>query len=164
MLTFAKTHVDARLPERGTNGSAGLDVYSVEDQWILPNSTIMIDTGLKLADCPENIYLRVAPRSSLAMKGIQVFAGVIDSDYRGAIKVILSMGSENNMDMMSSCSPPPNFQCLPVGKLLLEKGSKICQLIPERHEHTIHPILVSCEEIRETDRGEGGFGSTNQNT
>lgn len=164
MLKFSKTRADAVLPKRATNGSAGLDIIAVEDNWILPNSTIMVSTGLKLADCPSNVYLRIAPRSSLAMKGIQVFAGVVDSDYRGEIKVILSMGSENSMDLIRPSNPPAGFDCLAVGKLLLKKGSKICQLIPERHENTLMPLFMDSDEVSETERGEGGFGSTNQHT
>ena len=158
MISFAKTHSNAKLPVRATAGSAGLDVFAVEDQWILPGSTIVVKTGLKLADCPNHIYLRIAPRSSLGVKGIHVLAGVVDNDYRGEIGVVLYMGPESNQEMFPRNGVPEGFVCRDIKKHHISAGSKICQLIPERYEPGIQ--VQWSEEIAHSQRGEGGFGST----
>ena len=158
MISFAKTNSNTRLPVRATPGSAGLDIFAVEDQWILPGTTIVVKTGLKLADCPNNIYLRIAPRSSLGVKGIHVLAGVVDNDYRGEIGVVLYMGPESSEERWRRCSVPEGFSCRDIKKHHISAGSKICQLIPERYEPDI--TVQWSEELSESQRGDGGFGST----
>jgi deoxyuridine 5'-triphosphate nucleotidohydrolase len=158
MLSFSKTRTNAKLPVRATPGSAGLDVFSVDAQWLYPNSTVVINTGLRLTGCPNDIYLRIAPRSSLGVRGIHVLAGVVDSDYRGEIKVVLYMGPESNTSIFRSLGASSEFECQEIKKHLLPAGSKICQLIPEKHEPQI-----SCQwsdALSESERGAGGFGST----
>ena len=158
MIGFRKTRTNAKLPIRATPGSAGLDVYSVEEQWLYPNSAVVVNTGLQLTECPNNIYLRIAPRSSLGVKGIQILAGVVDSDYRGEIKVVLYMGPESNSSIFHSMGVSSDFKCLEIKKHLLPVGTKICQLIPEKHEPQI--ACQWCSSSSETERGAGGFGST----
>ena len=79
---------EAILPSRATPGAAGFDVYSSEQKTIAPHSQLRIHTGLAMA-IPKGMYLRIASRSSLASKGINVGAGVIDNDYCGEIQVVL---------------------------------------------------------------------------
>ena len=137
-MKFVLTHPNARLPVRGTPHSAGLDVFAAEDTTIGPWSRQLVSLGLSMAFRSE-LYVRVAPRSSLAMKGIDVAAGVIDSDYRGDVKVLLV----NN-------SPEPFY---------VTQGAKIAQLIPTWIDQT-KPVQV--DSLDETQRGAGGFGSTGQ--
>ena len=94
-------------------------------------------TGLAVA-IPVGFYGRVAPRSGLAVKnGLDVLAGVIDSDYRGELCcALLNTGDE---------------------PLTLPAGSRLCQLIIEQ---IITPTPACAEELDETARGAGGFGST----
>ena len=94
-------------------------------------------TGLAVA-IPVGFYGRVAPRSGLAVKnGLDVLAGVIDSDYRGELCcALLNTGDE---------------------PLTLPAGSRLCQLIIEQ---IITPTPAWAEELDETARGAGGFGST----
>jgi dUTP pyrophosphatase len=136
-LSFKKLHESAALPSRGSLYSAGLDLYSLEDLTIAPKQRILARTGLAVA-IPEGYYGRIAPRSGLALRtGLDVLSGVIDADYRGEIGCLLyNTGDET---------------------ITLPAQSKICQLIIEK---IITPEAAWADEIDETDRGSGGFGST----
>ena len=94
-----------------------------------------------MTDCPNNMYLRVAPRSGLSVKGFDIGAGVIDSDYRGHIKVLLVNNSGQDK--------------------IFEKGTRIAQLIPTMlcQLDTCFNDNLICKSII-TSRKDGGFGST----
>lgn len=136
-LRFKRLDERATLPTRGSASSAGLDIYSIEEISIEPKQRILARTGLAVA-VPVGFYGRVAPRSGLAVKnGLDVLAGVIDSDYRGELCcALLNTGDET---------------------LTLEAGSRLCQLIIEQ---IITPTPAWAEDLDETARGVGGFGST----
>jgi dUTP pyrophosphatase len=136
-LRFKKLDPRAVLPQRGSVLAAGLDVCCIEDVEIGPKQRGMARTGLAVA-IPPGFYGRVAPRSGLAAKkGLDVLAGVIDSDYRGEIVCVLyNTGDET---------------------ITLPAGSKICQLIVEQ---IITPEATWATDLEETARGAGGFGST----
>src|ERR1700712_2674794 len=88
-VEFLKLKPQAILPSRATEFSAGLDLYSSVNLWILPKCRAAVNTGLRLK-MPFSVYVRIAPRSGIANShGIDVLAGVIDQDYQGEIKVIL---------------------------------------------------------------------------
>lgn len=137
ILRFKQLDQRAILPARGSEFSAGLDLHCIEDLSIAPKSRTIAKTGLAVA-IPIGFYGRVAPRSGLAAKkGLDVLAGVIDSDYRGEIGCLLyNTGDE---------------------PITLPAGSKICQLIIEQ---IITPAVTWAEDLDETARGAGGFGST----
>jgi dUTP pyrophosphatase len=142
MFRIAKVNEDAKIPTRGSKGAAGYDLSSIEEVSIAPGERAMIDTGI-IIEVPSDCYARVAPRSGLAAKcGIDVLAGVIDSDYRGNIKVILQNNGSTNVDIY--------------------KGDRIAQLIFERI-YTPDITEASVEDLVATERGEGGFGSTGTN-
>ena len=88
----------ARLPTRGTPGSAGLDLYADEDTHIEPGQWRLISTGISVAIPPHFVGL-VWPRSGWARKGITTDAGVIDADYRGELFVLLVNFSNNPLDI-----------------------------------------------------------------
>jgi dUTP pyrophosphatase len=137
ILRFKQLDSRAVLPERGSVLAAGLDLCSVEDINIGPKQRVTAKTGLAVA-IPPGFYGRIAPRSGLAARnGLDVLAGVIDSDYRGEICCLLyNTGDE---------------------VITLAAGSKICQLIVEQ---IITPEAVWATDLDETARGAGGFGST----
>ncbi len=136
-LSFTKLHPDALLPVRGSQSSAGLDLYSIEAASLKPGERQLIKTGLAVS-IPDGFYGRVAPRSGLAVKqGLDVLAGVIDADYRGEIRCLLYNTGDELVNVPAQ--------------------SKICQLIIEK---IITPEAVWVESLSETDRGSGGFGST----
>ena len=129
------------LPKYKTEGSAGMDLTACIDENIIlkPLERKLIKTGIAIA-LPNNYEAQVRPRSGLALKnGISVLntPGTIDADYRGEIGVILINLSNEDF--------------------VVEKGMRIAQLV-------ISPVvqaeLVEVEELDETLRGQGGFGST----
>ncbi len=136
-LHFKRLHPEARLPVRGSAGAAGLDLCAVERVTIEPGGRAAVRTGLAVA-IPRGFYGRVAPRSGLAVRhGLDVLAGVIDSDYRGEILcALVNLGREP-------------FE--------VEPGARVAQLIIEA---VASPEPAWAEELEETARGSGGFGST----
>jgi dUTP pyrophosphatase len=128
----------ARLPTRGSQFAAGLDLYSIESLAIAARGgRALVHTGLAVA-IPHGFYGRVAPRSGLAIKhGLDVLAGVIDSDYRGEILcALINHGDE---------------------QVWIEAGMRVAQLVIES---IATPEPVWSEDLSETGRGGGGFGST----
>lgn len=127
------------LPAYATDGAAGMDAVAAEDVTIAPGERHAVATGLALA-IPHGFEIQVRPRSGLALKhGITVpnTPGTIDSDYRGELKVILiNHGSEP-------------FE--------IRRGDRVAQLV-------LAPVTraawLPVDELDETARGEGGFGST----
>jgi len=88
-LEVKKLKDDAKVPQRGSELAAGLDLFSNEDVVVKARGKALVDTGIAIK-VPVGCYGRVAPRSGLAWKDfIDVGAGVIDADYRGAVKVLL---------------------------------------------------------------------------
>lgn len=134
------SHPDAVLPVSATEGSAGYDLSACVDDVIPARKWKAIETGI-VVQFPKDCYIRVAPRSGLAFKkGLDVFAGVVDSDYTGTIKVILM----NNADE----------------DFIVKKGDRIAQMIYERIYKPELLQVSSMTELEETSRGAGGFGST----
>ena len=132
------------LPAYETSASAGLDLraFIPETITLLPWERKLIKTGLFL-EIPEGYEAQVRPRSGLALKnGITVLnsPGTIDADYRGEIGVILVNISQDNFEITS--------------------GDRIAQLIFAKVKQA---KWIVAEELSETERGEGGFGSTGKN-
>ncbi|KAL7438815.1 hypothetical protein ACHAXH_005146, partial [Discostella pseudostelligera] len=127
----------ATLPTRGSPQSAGFDLASAEQTVVPSGGRAVVKTDISIA-CPEGTYARIAPRSGLAVKHmIDCGAGVVDADYRGNVGVVLfNFG-------------PHDFE--------INVGDRIAQLILE--QISMAPA-VQVEELTETSRGEGGFGST----
>lgn len=136
-LEFKRIHASAILPTRGSQHAAGLDLYSSEDVTIVPRGRAAVKTGLSVA-IPHGYYGRVAPRSGLAVhQGLDVLAGVIDSDYRGEILCALI-----------------NHGDVPVE---INVGMRMAQLVIEV---IATPDPVWSEDLSNTARGAGGMGST----
>lgn len=130
-------HDGVHLPTRGSSGAVGYDLYSDEDIVVVHGERTLVGTGIALG-LPTGVYGRVAPRSGLAVKhGIHVGAGVIDPDYTGEVKVLLFNHGSDDFE--------------------IKKGDRIAQLVLERCET---PHVQEVEVIVDTERGEGGFGST----
>ena len=127
---------NAIQPTRGSLNSAGHDLYSAERLTVPAKGQAMVSTDISIA-LPHGTYGRVAPRSGLALKGLDVGAGVVDSDYRGIIKVILF--NHGHKDYM------------------VEKGERIAQIIVTQICLDNFEVV---ESLDETVRGVDGFGST----
>lgn len=129
----------AVLPSRATPGSAGYDLSASKKQCVPALGKALVATDLAIV-IPAGHYGRIAPRSSLALRNdIAIGAGVIDSDYRGAIGVLMFNHGH--------------------GDFVIEAGARIAQLILERIST---PPVVEVDDVSqyETQRGAGGFGST----
>lgn len=132
----------AKIPTRGSEFSAGYDLYTTEPYELKPGERHLYKTGISTA-MPNGVYGRIAPRSGLAYKnGIDVMAGVIDSDYRNEIGVVLINLSQEPIK-------------LPIIKE--NKEVPIAQIIFENHNEAEFEKL---DTLPESVRGLGGFGST----
>lgn len=135
-LSVKKLDNNATIPQRSTTGAAGYDLYSTSDYEISSGKTVVCATGISIA-IPTGYFGKIEGRSSLACKGIITAGGVIDSDYRGGIGVILIN--------TSGCT------------YTVKSGDRIAQIIFIKVEQ---PILEEVNELPPTSRNEGGFGST----
>ena len=123
----------AKLPTRGTTGSAGLDLYCVENT-PLTQEPRKVPTGIAI-EIPEGYVGLIQTRSSAALFGITVFTTVVDSDYRGELFVTAKAS----------------------GKTVAGAGSRLAQLVL-----LPLPVFEPewAEELSKTERGSGGYGST----
>ena len=128
---------DGVPPSRSTAHAAGADLHAAEDLTLAPGERRLVPTGLRVAIPPGHAGL-VWPRSGIAVRdGIDTMAGVIDSDYRGEVKVLLiNHGRE---------------------PFRIRRGDRIAQLLVQRVEPA---EFVPADGLPESARGEGGFGST----
>ncbi|KGO76246.1 DeoxyUTP pyrophosphatase [Penicillium italicum] len=136
-LLVKKLVESAQAPTRGSAFAAGYDIYAAKETVIPAKGKGAVDTGIAIA-VPEGTYGRIAPRSGLAAKHfIDTGAGVIDADYRGEVKVLLFNHSDVDFPVKA--------------------GDRIAQLVLER---IYTPEVSVVEELEESVRGAGGFGST----
>lgn len=135
-LRIKKVRPTAKVPFYAHATDAGMDLFAAETVVLNPGAIIGVPSGIACA-IPEGCVGLIWEKSGLAAKGIAVFGGVIDSAYRGEIIVLLrNVGKE-----------PYTF----------EQGNKVAQMLIQP---VLQPTLVEVEELDETDRGAGGFGST----
>eukprot|EP00586_Coscinodiscus_wailesii_P021084 CAMPEP_0172496128 /NCGR_PEP_ID=MMETSP1066-20121228/81867_1 /TAXON_ID=671091 /ORGANISM="Coscinodiscus wailesii, Strain CCMP2513" /LENGTH=269 /DNA_ID=CAMNT_0013268251 /DNA_START=215 /DNA_END=1024 /DNA_ORIENTATION=- len=136
-LRVKKLSPTASLPTRGSPLSAGFDLASAEKKTVPAKGKAIVKTDLSIA-CPPGTYARIAPRSGLAVKKfIDTGAGVVDADYRGNVGVVLFNFSDEDFEVAV--------------------GDRIAQLILEQ---ICMVDAVEVEDLEETLRGAGGFGST----
>ncbi|KAK4153405.1 dUTPase-like protein [Chaetomidium leptoderma] len=139
-LLIKKLSDKARLPTRGSAFAAGYDLYAARDTTIPARGKALVDTDISMS-VPAGTYGRIAPRSGLASKHfIDTGAGVIDADYRGPVKVLLFNHNETDFEV--------------------KEGDRVAQLVIER---IYTPEVVEVQELEESVRGAGGFGSTGIN-
>ena len=140
-VLFKRLNHKARLPKYKTDGSSGMDLMACIDEKIIirPQESKLIPTGIGIA-IPKDTEIQIRPRSGLAAKSnISVLntPGTIDSDYRGELKIILFNHSKD--------------------KFTVNDGDRIAQMV-------LMPVLKvefeETNELPETIRGSGGFGST----
>ena len=127
---------EAKMPTRAHEWDAGFDLYSREDAYINPNSGGIFDTGVHLA-IPEGYVGFLKSKSGLNVKHSIQSEGVIDSGYTGSIHVKLFNHGSKAVE--------------------IKKGQKISQLVILKCEL---PILDVVDSLEDTERGDGGFGST----
>ena len=139
-LPFVLEHPAARLPEAAHPGDGGLDLRSVERVVIGPGERRLVDTGLRVAIPPGHAGL-VVPRSGLALRhGIAVLnaPGLVDAPYRGRVGVVLQNSDREQ-------------------PFAVEPGDRIAQLVIVRLADAVPEAVHALDQ---TERGEGGFGSS----
>lgn len=141
---------NAKLPTRGTEYAAGLDLYCSKDT-VLPPWTddvsknggglqpVRVSTGIRI-ELPVGTYGRLTGRSGATMRKMFVLAGVIDSDYRGPIEaMVVNLSAQ---------------------EIVIRAGERIAQLLVEKYVFTDIVEVASFVDLNQTVRGEKGFGST----
>jgi dUTP pyrophosphatase len=137
IVVRAQLSQGGRLPAYGSTAAAGADLCASEALEIAPGARAAVPTALRVAIPPGHVGL-VWPRSGLAVRhGIDTLAGVIDSDYRGEVRVVLV----NHGDEPFRVAP----------------GDRVAQLLLQRVERA---VFTETPVLDDTARGEGGFGST----
>ena len=140
-ILIKKTNKEVITPKYKTDGSSGVDLSAFLEKKVVikPNSSELIPTGLQVA-IPEELEIQIRPRSGLAAKesiGVLNSPGTIDSDYRGELKIILfNHGDEN---------------------FIINNNDRVAQMVLTP---TLKMELEETNELPESIRGEGGFGST----
>ena len=141
-IRIKKIKENAILPHYAHEGDAGVDLYSTEDYVLKPGQITLVSIGIKIA-IPKGYEALVRPKSGLALNhGISVCnsPGTIDSGYRGEVRVIvINHGAE---------------------EFKIEKGTKIAQMVFNKIEKA---EFEEVENLDNTKRGQGGFGSTGLN-
>ena len=138
-IIFLENNTVQKVPLYATEGSAGFDLYSVDDIIIPPKEVSIIRTGIS-AEIPSGFEMQIRSRSGLAAKS-KVFVlnapGNIDSDYRGEICVILANFSDKDFEVL--------------------KGHRIAQAVIAKYEKADFNLV---ESLTNTERGDSGFGSS----
>lgn len=139
VLKIKKIHPKAVTPSKATDGSACFDLYCCEEFLLSNGSLIMVKTGL-VFEIPEGYHVEICSRSGMAKSGIIIpnSPGIVDSDYRGEVMVMLYGLFMGNHE-------------------IFQVGSKIAQC--KMVENTLTSIEI-VNELSDTERGAGGFGST----
>lgn len=130
----------AIVPTKSRTTDAGYDLYADEDVALYPEDTKLISTGIAFA-IPDGYAGLIWDRSGLGSKGIHRHAGVVDSSYRGEVKVALSNSRSSHKDNI----------------YFINRGDRIAQILFQKVPHF---ELVETEELDDTDRGSSGFGSS----
>lgn len=141
-IKVKKMNFSAKLPFRATVGSAGADLFACLEQEVIlkPNERLLIPTGIAIELEDSSCGAFIFPRSSVSYKnGVSLAncVGVVDSDYRGEIKVPLINHSSSDF--------------------IIHNGDRIAQMVIMP---VILPEFIESDTLEDTVRGEGGFGST----
>lgn len=131
-----KLNPDAKIPCRAHPTDSGADLFALEKTILAPKAISYVHTGISV-ELPENTSGVIWGKSSVESKGIKTMAGLIDAPYRG--ELIICMYNLNDTEF------------------IFEKGQKVAQLVVLP---TLYPIFSETTDLSQTDRGDGGFGST----
>lgn len=152
IIKFEKLNEHAKTPTQATEGSAGFDLYATKDVVIGPGETVVIDTGLKF-EIPHGHLMYISSKSGLARHfGVHVLnsPALIDSDYRGEVSVILHKANDVAITDVSNIGRAGQ-------SYYIRKGDKVAQFVILPYQKL---ILLEGQVDVNTERGEGGFGST----
>jgi len=136
-ILIKKLEADAKIPQYALAGDAGMDFFSLEDLELRPMEKAACLTGIAM-QIPAGFAGLIWDKSGIAIKsGIKILGGVVDSGYRGEVKVgLINLSQE---------------------AYVVKKGDKIAQMLIQKVES---PEIIEAAGLDETERGAGGFGST----
>jgi dUTP pyrophosphatase len=155
-IKYSKLIDTAQVPFRANESDAGYDLFSTEYVTIEPFQRKLVATGISV-EIPPGFYGRIAPRSGLACKkGVDVMAGVIDSGYRGEVKVLLISFNFEGYNLK-----PNAYEAMfgSSNKIDIKPGDRIAQLIIEK---CYDVDWQQMKTLKNSERGEGGFGSSGE--
>ena len=135
-MKVKKLHPQAKLPVRAHATDSGADLFALERTVLPPHAISHVHTGIAV-ELPENTSGIIWGKSSVESKGVKAMAGLVDAPYRG--ELIVCMYNLNDTEFV------------------FEKGQKVAQLVVLP---TLYPDFEEAEELSDTARGAGGFGST----
>jgi len=136
-LKVKKLNEDAKIPNYATFDDAGMDLFAIEDVVIEAGKSAVIKTGISM-EIPTGHVGLIWDKSGIGIKhNLKVMGGVIDSGYRGEIMIGMMNLSQKDYSFM--------------------KGDKVAQMIIQTKES---PEIIEVEELKDSERGEGVFGST----
>lgn len=144
-VRFAKLRDDAIIPRQQTDGSAGFDLHAVDAEIVQPGEVLVVHTGIAV-ELPDDHEGQIRPRSSTTIDYLTVpnSPGTIDADYRGEVCVIVHNFHRDRPYEISV-------------------GDRIAQLVVCPIAQRVQPVEVTYDELTDTTRGTGGFGSTGRN-
>ena len=135
-MNVKKLDPRAKLPLRAHPTDSGADLFALEKTVLPPRAITYVHTGIAV-ELPENTSGIIWGKSSIESKGIKAMAGLVDAPYRGELIVCMYNLNEH--------------------EFVFEAGQKVAQLVVLP---TLYPPFTEVEELSDTQRGEGGFGST----
>lgn len=162
-IPFVKCHPDAKMPEYAHPDDSGMDVYAVDDYVIHPGETKLIPTGIKVA-VPNGYEIQIRPKSGRALKTKMRIAnsiGTVDAGFRGELQVIIENIEPSIKDItydFDDNGRPIITSILRGSDMTIGKGEKFAQLVLMEVPKA---VLFQVENLDDTERGNGGFGSTN---
>ena len=161
ILEIKLLNSESKTPVKVRETDAGFDLFAAEDVELLPNERRVIGTGIAM-HIPEGYYGRIADRSSIAARGIIVSGGVVDSEYRGEVKIILTNIKGFVREFEEYEFKGENLikeEKIVDGAHTIKKGNKIAQIIIEKIGL---PKVVVVKELSKSNRGSKGFGSSGE--
>lgn len=162
-IPFVKCHPNAKMPEYAHPDDSGMDVYAVDDYVIHPGETKLIPTGIKVA-VPNGYEIQIRPKSGRALKTKMRIAnsiGTVDAGFRGELQVIIENIEPPIKDItydFDDNGRPIITSILRGSDMTIGKGEKFAQLVLMEVPKA---VLFQVENLDDTERGNGGFGSTN---
>lgn len=135
-IKVKKLHPEAKLPQRAHPTDSGADLFALEKTELPAHKSVKVRTGIAI-ELQEGTSGCIWGKSSVESKGIKVMAGLVDAPYRGEILICMFNLTDETF--------------------IFEKGQKIAQLVVLP---TLYPSFKQVEELSDTERGTGGFGST----
>ena len=161
-VPFVKCHPEAQMPKYAHPDDSGMDVFALDDYVIHPGETKLISTGIKMA-VPNGYEIQVRPKSGRALKSKMRIAnapGTVDASYRGELCVIIDNIEPSIKDITYNFDDkgrPIITSILRGNDMIIGKGEKFAQLVLMEVPKA---VLFQVESLDDTERAEGGFGSS----